>query len=136
MSTLEWGVVALVLAGVFHWLRIFATIRSILGFIGTCIVTTGLFGLVLDKVVIWVAHLTNAVTGKVFGVGIPGLIILVLAIVFIHDLHPKKGASGRTLWVGIALAACLVGGISSWSAVNHIPSDVQNGVGNVKTLGR
>jgi hypothetical protein len=135
VTTLEWGAIALVLAGLFYWLGIFVTFRAVLAFIGTCVVTGGLFGSILTRAAIFVSNLTNTVVGKAFGVAIPGLLVIVLLIIFVHDLHPKKGAGKRTFWIGIALAACLVAGLSSFQTLNQLPGNVRTGVGNVSTIG-
>lgn len=129
MSTIGLGAVFLVLAVLFHWLKIFTKIRAGLAFAGTCIVAGGLFGHLLTKGVTVVSNLTNSLMGKVFGVAVPGLIVIVLVVIFVHDLHPKGGgASKRTMWVGIALAACLVAGVSSFAALNKVPASVRTGV--------
>lgn len=137
MTVTEWGAVFLVLAAVFHWLRILHKTRIILAFLGTCIVSGGLFGSLLTKAVLLVSGLLGTLTGKVFGVTVPGLLVVVLGILFLHDLHPKTGPPAkRTMWVGIALAACLVAGISSFSALNHLPADVRNGTGSATQIGK
>jgi|SRR6185437_5184113 len=129
MSTFAIGALCLVAALLFHWLRIFVKIRAILAFVGTCIVTGGLFGHALTWVVLHVQALTNSLTGKIFGAAIPGLVVIVLAIIFVHDLHPKGGGSSRrTMFVGAALAACLVAGVSSFSTLNNVPAAVRTGV--------
>ena len=129
MTTIGLGAVALVLAVLFHWLHIFTRIRAGLAFLGTCIVAGGLFGHLLTKGVTVVSDLTNTLVGKAFGVAVPGLIVIVLGVIFIHDLHPKGGgASRRTMWVGMALAACLVAGVSSFAALNQLPASVRTGV--------
>jgi hypothetical protein len=135
MTVLELGAVGLVLAGVFFYLGIFIKVRAILAFVGTCIVTGGLFGSLLTKAAVLVSGVLGTLAGKAFGVAIPGLIVVVLLVIFLHDLHPKKSASGRTFWVGVALAACLVAGVSSWSTLNHVPASVRNGVGNATRIG-
>jgi hypothetical protein len=135
MSVIAIGAVCLVVAVVFHWLGIFVKVRAILAFIGTCTVTGGLFGHLLTRGVGIVSGLIGGLAGKAFGVALPGVLVIVLGIVFIHDLHPKKGASARTMYIAIALAACLVAGISSIPALNSVPANVRHGVGNVKTIG-
>lgn len=128
MSTLEWGALALVLAGLFYWLGVFPKIQVLLGFVGTCIVTGGLFGSLLTKAVTFVSNLLGTLTGKIFGVAIPGILVIILLVLFVHDLSPKKNAGKRTFWVGVALAACLVAGLSSFTALNQVPANVRTGV--------
>ena len=128
MNITEWGVVALVVAFTLFWLGIMPKTQVILGFIGTCVVTTGLFGTLLEKGVRLVSNLTDAVTARVFGVAVPGLIVIVVAIVFVHDLMPKHSAGRRTFFIGIALAAALGAGLSSFQALNAIPANVRTGI--------
>lgn len=136
MTLLAWGGIALVVAFVLYWLGRLPKTQVILAFIGTCIVSGGLFGHVLGRAAVWVDHATNAVTAKAFGATIPGLIVIILGIIFIHDLHPKTGgASRRTFFVGIAFAACLVAGLSTFQTLNHLPATVRTGVGNASTIG-
>ena len=137
MSTLDWGVISLVVGIVFYLLGIFPKVQAILAFVGTCIVTTGWFGHILTKLVVFASNLLGTIIGKVFGIAVAGgvVLVIVLVIYFIHDLHPKNKASKRTFFVGVALAACLVAGISSFQALNGIPAGVRNGVGNASTIG-
>lgn len=135
MSTLDWGAVALVVAFTLFGLGIMPKTQVILGFIGTCIVTTGLFGSLLTRGVTLVSHLTNTLTGKIFGVAVPGLLVIVLVIVFIHDLAPKHSSGRRTFFIGIALAASLAAGLSSFTALNQIPANVRTGVSSNVTGG-
>lgn len=128
LTTLELGAAALVVAGVLAWLRILPKLRAVLAFIGVCIVTGGLFGSFLARAAGWVESWSNTTTGKIFGVALPGIIVIVLGIVLLYDLHPKHGASKRTMWIAGALAAFLVAGISTFPALNHIPANVRSGV--------
>jgi|ERR1035441_9241662 hypothetical protein len=136
MTILEWGIACLVIAALLYWLGIFRRLQVIGGFVGTCIVTSGIFGEIVVKVARWLDGFTNAVVGKVFGVAVPGLLVIILAIIFIYDLHPRGGGGGsrRTLFVGILLAACLVAGLSSFQTLNTVPANVRNGVGNASTI--
>ena len=52
------GVLMLVLFGVFYWLSIFATVRAILAFVGTCLIgTVGFLGGALHAIAIWISNL-------------------------------------------------------------------------------
>lgn len=135
MTILEWGGVFLVVAAVLYFLGILPKTQVILAFLGTCIVTGGLFGSLLTRGALYLDRATNAVTGKLFGVTIPGLLVIVLLIIFVHDLHPRNGASRRTFWVGVALAACLVAGLSTFKTLNQVPASVRTGVSNMSTIG-
>ena len=128
MTLLEWGALALVVAFTLYWLGVLPKIQVLLAFIGTCIVTGGLFGHLLTRAVTLVSNLLGTLTGKIFGAAIPGLLVIVLGILFVHDLSPKKNAGKRTFWVDIALAACLVAGLSSFTALNQVPATDRTGV--------
>lgn len=135
MTVTEWGAVALVVAFALFFLKKAPKVQAILAFIGTCIVTGGLFGSILSRGARAVSHATDALMGHAFGVAVPGVLVIVLLIFFWNDLHPKGGATKRTFFVGMALAACLVAGLSSISTLNNVPSDVRSGAANVSTIG-
>lgn len=131
------GVLMLVLFGVFYWLNIFTTARALLAFAGVCVLGLGAgwFGHTLTTVVTWITTLGGTVTGTLFGVSVVSAAFVVLAVVFVHDLMPKHGASKRTGWVGILVAAMLVAGVSGFSQLNSIPSTVRGVVSNARTIG-
>jgi hypothetical protein len=133
MNIVEWGVIALAAAFTLFWLGIMPKTQVILGFIGTCIVTTGLFGTLLAKGVVLVSNLTNALTAKIFGVAVPGLLVVVLGIIFVHDLMPKHSSGKRTFFIGITLAAALGAGLSTIPALNAIPANVRTGITTTTT---
>jgi hypothetical protein len=129
------GVLCLALFGVFHWLSIAATIRSVLAFVGVCLLgAVGWVGHALADVVTWGSHLGGTVTGWAFGTAVPAVVFIVLAVILIHDWHPKHGASKRTGWIALAVAAILVAGVSGIRAANSIPSGVRSGVTNARTI--
>jgi len=130
------GVLMLVLFGVFYWLSIFATIRAILAFVGTCLIgTAGFLGGALHALATWVTSLANSGTGWAAGVAVGGTaLVLVTGIVFVHDLMPKHTAGKRTGWAGVALAVLLLAGVSGISQLNSIPAGVTNGVTNARSV--
>jgi hypothetical protein len=130
------GVLMLVLFGVFYVLGIFATIRAVLAFVGTCLIgTVGFLGGALHAVALWVSNLAASLTGWAFAAPVGGLVLVVIAgVIFIHDLMPKHTAGKRTGWAGIALAALLIAGVSGIPQLNNIPAGVQNGVTNARTV--
>jgi hypothetical protein len=131
-----WGAVFLVIAVLLHFLRVFTRSRAVLAFLGTCLLGAGLFRELLVRAATEVSRLTDSLVGKAFGVAVPGLLVVVLGIIFLHDLHPSGGgASRRTMWLGIALGACLIAGVSAFPAVNQIPSDVHTTVATVTSGG-
>jgi hypothetical protein len=127
------GVLCLGLFGIFYWLGIFATIRAILAFVGTCLLgTAGFLGGILNTLSHWVADLANSGTAWATGVEVGGtLLVLGAGIVFVHDLMPKHTAGKRTGWAGVALAALLLAGASAIPALNNIPSSVTTAVTTV-----
>ena len=129
------GVLCLALFGVFHWLSIFATVRAIFAFVGVCLIgAVGWVGRMLADVATWAAHLGGSTTGWAFGIAVPAVVFLVLAVILLHDLHPRHGATKRTGWIAIAVAALLVAGVSGIKAAQSIPSGVRSGVSNARTI--
>lgn len=135
MSVTVLGAVALVVAFMCFLLKIAPKVQAILAFIGTCIIAGGLFGSILHRGAVALSHVTDSLVGRAFGVAVPGILVIILLILFVHDLHPRKGASRRTFFVSMALAACLVAGLSSFGPLNNVPSDVRSGAANVSTIG-
>ena len=135
LSATGLGVLMLVLFGVFYVLGIFATVRAILAFVGTCLIgTVGFLGGALHAIALWVSNLAASVTGWAFAAPVGGLVLVVIAgVIFIHDLHPKNSAGKRTGFAGIALALVLIAGVAQIPALNGIPASVRNGVGNAQS---
>lgn len=133
------GVIMLAMFLTFYWLKIFPTTRAILAFVGFCLVAGGgghITG-AIEQGARWAAHLGGTATEWAAGISAGALIITIpVAIIFIHDLHPKNTAGKRTGWAGIALAALLVSGVSGISAANGIPSDIVHGVNNAKQIAK
>lgn len=135
MSNPEFGVLFLVLFGLFFWLGIFATVRALLAFAGVILIAeAGFVGHALNSVATWASHLAGSVTGWAFGINMAIVLTLGAAVIFIHDLHPKHGAQKRTGWAGVILAALLVGGVSGWSGAHSVVSGVRSGVSNARTI--
>jgi len=135
MSVAEIGAVCLVVGVLFFFLGRWPKAQVILGFVGVCCLGGGLLGTILTRAAVFVSHLTDTVTGKVFGVAIPGLLVIILGIVVLHDLSRQGTASRRTFFAGLALAALLVAGVSSFQSLNSVPAGVRGGVGNASTAG-
>lgn len=136
LSDAAWGVILLVGFILFYWLAIFATLRAIMAFVGTILVSTGGFvGHALNIAATWAAHLGGSATGWAFGVALPAVAAIIALVIFIHDLHPKNSAGKRTGFAGIALAALIVAGVTGISALNHVGTDVVHGVNNARQIG-
>jgi hypothetical protein len=112
---------ALVFWILFHWLGIFAKTCAVLALIAA-IGIGGFLGRALVRVVTWLTQLTGTVTGWALGVAIPAALFLVLAVLLIHDLHPKKGASHRTAYVALGVGALLVAGVTGIPAFAPLAS--------------
>jgi hypothetical protein len=132
LTTSELGALFLVLFGLFYWLGIFAKLRSVLAFLGAVWVGSGGFvGRLFTQVGVFLQHIGGAVTAWAFGGAILGLGFIIVAVIFIHDMHPKNGASKRTGWVAL-LAGILLGSAAAVipalapvvSAVQSIPQSV------------
>jgi hypothetical protein len=106
----------LILWGLFHWLGIFAKIRTVLALLAA-IGIAGFLGRALVVVATWLEHATGAVTGWALGVAVPGALFIVLAVILIHDLHPANGASRRTSYIAFAVGVLLVAGVEGIPAL-------------------
>lgn len=121
---------ALILWGLFHWLRIFAKTRAVLALLSV-VGIGGWIGRVLVDMATWLERVTGAVTGWALGVSIPAALFVVLVILLIHDMHPRNGASGRTSWVALAVGVLLVAGVEGIPALapvaawlRSVPSEI------------
>lgn len=131
LSWAQWGLILTVVSFTLFLLHAMPTTRAILVFVGICLMG-GKIAAILTSVARGVSHLTDSLTGKLFGAAVPGLLLIVLGIVLVLHLHPKgKGAGRSTYWISAAVACLLVAGVSSWSAVNGIPADIRTGVTSV-----
>jgi hypothetical protein len=131
-----WGVILLVLFGLFYWLNILATVRALMAFTGTILIAqAGFVGHALGDIATWLTTIGGTATGILFGVAVPAIAAIVALVIFVHDLMPKHSAGKRTGWAGIVLAALLVTGVSGISALNSIPSVVHSGVSTVTSIG-
>jgi hypothetical protein len=131
LSWTQWGLIFVTVSFVFLILGIFKKTRAVLIFAGICLVGGKLAAILIDLARL-VSNLTDAVTGKIFGASVGGLILLVAAIFLIHDLHPKgSGASRRTFWISAFTACCLIAGVSAITSVNAIPNDIRTGIPSV-----
>jgi len=127
-----WGGIFTVFAAVFLFLGIFKRTRAVLIFLGICLLGSGLLSRLLVSMARIASNLTDSLFGKLFGVAVPGIIVLIAGVILIHNLHPKGGgASRRTFWLAAFVAACLIAGVSQIAALNGIPADVHTSVSTV-----
>ena len=118
MTVAELGVLLLVLYGVFHYLRVLATTRAVLAFLGSVAVgLTGTVGRIAGDIAGWAQSAVGAVTTWAFGATLSAALFIVLVIVLAHDLHPRKGASARTGYLALAAGILLVAGVSQFPAL-------------------
>ena len=134
LTTSELGLLFLLLFGVFHFLGILPTVRAVLVFLGVVIVgTTGFIGRMLADVGTWAQNAFGSITGWAFGVPLAAGLFIVLAIVFIFDVHPKNKAKKRTGWIGIALGILVVVGVAGIPALAGLRGMIVNLVSNTTT---
>lgn len=127
----QWGLIFTTVAFTLLFLRIFPATRAVLIFLGVCLMG-GKIAAILTAVARGVSHLTDALTAKIFGASIGGLLVLILGIILVTHLHPKgKGAAKSTFWIAASLACLLVAGVSTFAAVNGIPADIRTGVTSI-----
>jgi len=119
--------VALVLFGLFHWLGIFVKFRAFLALLAA-IGIGGWLGHALVTVGAWLQDAIGSATGWLLGVPVPAALFIVLAVILVHDLHPKSktGASARTSWVAIAVGTLLVAGVEGIPALAPVAAALRS----------
>jgi hypothetical protein len=118
LTVAETGVLCILLFGIFHYLGILAKTRSVLAFLGAASVgLTGTVGRIAGGIAGWAQHMVGTITTWAFGVSLSAALFIVLAILLVHDLHPRKSASGRTGYVALAVGILLVAGVAQFPAL-------------------
>ena len=131
LTVSELGVLFLLLFGVFHYLGKFATLRAILVFLGVVAIGSGGFlGRILTDAGRWAQDIFGSLTNWAVGVPVAAGLFIILVIIFLHDLHPKKTAKPRTGFVGLALGVLVVVGIAGIPALAHLHADILHGLGS------
>ena len=109
----------------FAWLGIFAKTRAVLALLAA-IGLGGFIGRALARVAAGGQHLAGTVTAWALGVALPGALFLVLAVILIHDLHPKHAASRRTAYVALGTGVLLVAGVTGIPALAPLTAALQS----------
>ena len=131
----ELGALLLVLFALFYWLGIFAKTRAAFAFLGAVAIGTGgTLGHFLNRIAAALADAGGAVTAWLFGGAIAGVLFIVAAVIFIHDMHPKKGATRRTGWIALLLGASLTTAAVTIPALAPLASGVNSLLANVTTF--
>jgi hypothetical protein len=118
LTVAELGVLLLVLFGLFHYLRILTQTRAILAFFGAVAVgLTGTVGRIAGAIAGWAQHVAGNLGHWAFGVSASFILFVILVVILVHDLHPKKSASARTGWVALTVGILLVAGVSQIPAL-------------------
>ncbi len=125
MTVAELGVLLLVLYGVFHYLRVLATTRAALAFLGAVAVgLTGTVGRIAGDIASWAQHAVGSASNWAFGVPVAAALFITLVVLLAHDLHPlahdlhpRKGTSARTGYLALAVGVLLVAGVSQFPAL-------------------
>lgn len=123
----ELGVLCLILFGLFYWLGIFAKFRAVLALIGVIGIADGGFvGRLLGSAAAGLQRAVGAVTATLFGASLAAGLFIVLAVIMVHDLHPRKGAGKRTGWVAVLLGAILVVGVAQVPALAPVTAALRS----------
>ena len=131
----ELGALMLVLFGLFYFLGIFAKTRAVFAFLGAVAIGTGgALGHVLNRVATALASAGGALTSWLFGGAIAGVLFIAAAVIFIHDMHPKKGAGKRTGWIALLLGASLATAAVTIPALAPLASGINSLLANVTTF--
>ena len=135
LTVSELGALLLVLFAVFYWLGILPVVTAVIGFIGAVIVgTSGWLGRVAADVAGWVQHLLGTVTADLLGVSFVGILAVILLVIFIHDLSPKKSTGKRTAWIGVALGLLIAVGATGIPALDGLHSAIVSGASSALSL--
>jgi hypothetical protein len=130
----ELGALFLLLFAVFHFLGILATTRAVLVFLGVVVVgTSGFIGRMLGDIGTWAQHAFGSVTNWAIGVPLAAGLAIVVAIVVIHDLHPKNSATKRTGYLAIALGVFVAVGVAGIPALAGLRGVIVSLMGNATT---
>lgn len=122
----ELGAVFLVFFGLFYWLGVFVKLRAVMAFLGAVAVTGGAVGHLLTRAAGALQNADGTVTAWLFGGAIAGLLFLAALVVFLHDMHPKKGAGNRTGWIALLLGASLGAAGAAIPALAPVASGVNS----------
>jgi hypothetical protein len=136
MTTIGIGVVLLVLAGIFHWRDVWPKAQVYMAFIGVCLAAAGAWEHWLVKGITFANKGTGTISEKLFGQAVPGLLFAILAAIVLIDVFKKKKATRSTFLCSIALAACLVAGLSPFKSANNVPANLRGGVQSNVTNGK
>lgn len=130
----ELGVLFLLLFGVLHFLGKFAKTRAVLVFLGIVVVgTTGFLGRILGDIGKWAQNAFGSITNWALGVPLAAGLFIVLAIVLVHDLHPKNGAGKRTGWIAISCGILVAVGVAGIPALAGLRDGITSLLGNAVT---
>jgi hypothetical protein len=131
----EAGAIMLALFAVFYYLQIFAVVTAVIGLVGVVLTgTQGWIGRVITDVAGWATHLTGTVVSNLVGFSAAGLLTIIIGTVYIHDLHPKNPTGKRTAWIGVALGALIVGGLTGIPALAGLHTAITSAVTNALSL--
>jgi hypothetical protein len=127
LTVAELGVLLLVLFGIFHYLRVLTQTRAILAFLGAVAVgLTGTVGRIAGAIADWAQQVTGNLGHWALGVSVSFVLFVVLAVILLHDLHPKKTASARTGWIALAVGILLVAGVSQIPALAPVVGAIRS----------
>jgi hypothetical protein len=127
LTVAELGVLLLLLFGLFHYLGILAKTRAALALLGAVAVgLTGTVGRIAGGIAGWAQHVAGNLGHWAFGVSASFILFVALAVILVHDLHPKKYASARTGWVALAVGVLLVAGVSQIPALAPVAGAIRS----------
>jgi hypothetical protein len=126
------GLLLLVCFALFSWLRIVPAVTAVIGFLAVVLLgDAGWLGRILTSVAGWTEKLVGSVTVHVIGAAAAFVLFLALAIVFLHDLHPRHSTGRRTAWIGIALGVLVVSGLTGLPFLDGLRAGIVSAAGGV-----
>lgn len=134
LTVSELGVLLLLAFVTLHYLRALPKARALCGFLGVMLIgTAGFAGDAISDSAMWLQAKLGLVTAWVFGVAVTGPLVVVLFIILMHDLHPKKQASRRTGLIAVVLGAVIAVGVAGVPMLAGVDSGVTQFAGQVVT---
>lgn len=130
----ELGAILAILFAGFLVLKIFAKTTAVIGLLAIVLIgTSGWVGRLVGDVTGAGVRLLTSVGAAVLGAGAAAVIgvVIYLVIHYAHGLHPKHSATQAHAWIGVALGALIVAGLTGIPALNGLHTGIVNAVGTI-----
>lgn len=125
LTVSEIGAMSLLGFGLAHWLGIFVNLRAVAAFFGVVLIgSDGFVGRIFTDLGQGAQSMFSKVLGWLIGVPVAAALAIGLAVIVIHDLHPKKTAGSRTGVLALLLGMIVVAGINGIPALHGLRTSI------------